>query len=204
MKYEPFFFLTGLISSFHCIGMCGTFGTSLLSGSPSPVKLQLFINFGRCIVYIAIGAAAGATGGTFEYDTVTAKAFLGTFALFCAIYGVSLIGGKEIFSGPPLLKKIFPFLLPVRSPLRAFSAGALLPMLPCPLLHAAVSLAILSGDMKSGALAMLFFGAGTSIPVFFSSVLAGELVKKTGAYHIRAAGGLMVLSSLLFLGRIGG
>ena len=93
-------FLVGILTSFHCIGMCGGFvlgytvaGTK--SGKSSHLS-HVFYGIGKIISYSVLGAFFGFVGAAFTI-TVTMKAIIsGLAGLFLIIYGLSM---TDAFAG---------------------------------------------------------------------------------------------------------
>ncbi|MGE0369705.1 MAG: sulfite exporter TauE/SafE family protein, partial [Candidatus Dadabacteria bacterium] len=57
-------FITGVLGSFHCIGMCGGFPILIsgASGHKRNISGQLLYNFGRVFTYFFLGVLVGALG----------------------------------------------------------------------------------------------------------------------------------------------
>ena len=58
-------FILGLVSSLHCVQMCGpiVLAFSLPLTRPEALRAQVHYNAGRILTYAALGALAGALGG---------------------------------------------------------------------------------------------------------------------------------------------
>ncbi|MCB9758506.1 MAG: sulfite exporter TauE/SafE family protein [Alphaproteobacteria bacterium] len=147
--------LAGLVGTPHCLGMCGGFAVASADRPLHGVAWHL----GRLFTYGALGAAAGALGGS-----VPGPGWLGT----------ALAAGLLVWFSGRLAGLLPAPRLPVNGlvaaagrSLRAagvqarFVFGLLNGLLPCGLVYAALALPVASGDPLTGALAMLAFGLGT-------------------------------------------
>ena len=222
-------FLIGLITSVHCIAMCGginlsqTLHVSGTAGLPSAAsrRVTLFLpgilyNGGRIASYTAAGVLAGGLG---RAVTVTGR-FQGAVQLaagvFMAVMGLNMLG---IF---PALRRFVPRLprrltekldlqkARAKSP---FLIGLLNGLMPCGPLQAMQIYAISTGSPLAGGTAMFLFALGTT-PLMFgigalSSALTGakgrifaRRVTQTGAMLV-AAMGLAMFSNGWTLAGIG-
>lgn len=168
--------LAGLLSGVtHCAGMCGPFvlaqaGTRfaalpaadmtwprrLAGASAMPYQL------GRVTTYTVLGAlAAGGFGQLLptQMPTLGAAALIAVASLFL-LHGM----GRLQFAGAPWssgLAGIAGPLLDRPFGWRGYLVGAVLGLLPCGMIYAALAVAMTTGDAPSGALAMLAFALGT-------------------------------------------
>lgn len=168
-------FIIGILGSGHCLGMCGGITTLLTSALPQQSKynkttLILAYNFGRIVSYSFIGALVGFSGSIAAKNMGVPLAGLRFIsAIFLILLGL-YIGqwllwlnrieqiGKVIWRYLSPLSKRF---IPINSPLKAFSLGALWGWLPCGLIYSMLTWSLASGHMLSGALIMTCFGLGT-------------------------------------------
>jgi hypothetical protein len=200
--------------------MCGGIVTafsarSVLPGPAFPV--QLIFNLGRIASYSLAGAAAGTIGSAGGYAGIAfpAQAILFVVAnVVLVLVGLQLAGVRNPLQalerfGAPLWRRIQPLaarLMPSRSPVQAFAAGAAWGWLPCGLVYGALAAAVFAGSPARGALAMAAFGLGT-LPWLLAAGLAaarlrawmsrppvrlaaGSGVAAFGAWGLAQAGGL--------------
>lgn len=212
---EPLYgmaFLTGLLGSAHCIGMCGGIVGALSltpDGRSSGVSFHLFYNLGRILTYSLIGLLTGWLGSALALkgnllgvtrplllgsDLLVILVGLGTAGLFNRLNLMSLE-----FSGPiKSLTRAVKGLRRLPPGLAALPLGLLFGLLPCGLLYAMAMTAAQSGDSLRGAIIMAAFGLGTapslllvgSAAVWFSSQrswmfkAAGIMVAIMGCYNL--------------------
>jgi sulfite exporter TauE/SafE len=215
-------FIIGIIGSTHCIGMCGGITSMLTTALPkknsvSSLFMVTLYNVGRISSYALIGAIVGYTGSTTARQMGIPLAGLrllaAVFLIFLGLYlGQWLMWIARIESlGKILWQKISPLskrLIPVDTPLKALSLGALWGWLPCGLVYSTLTWSMASGTAMSGALIMACFGVGTLpalVLMSLSTIKIKQLVnrpllRKTLAFGIIFYGiySLIVAYRLLF------
>jgi len=168
-------FIIGIIGSTHCIGMCGGITSMLTTALPkksstSNLLMVTLYNVGRISSYALIGAIVGYTGSTAARNMgiplAGLRLFAAVFLIFLGLYlGQWLMWIARIESiGKVLWQRISPLsknLIPVDTPLKALSLGALWGWLPCGLVYSTLTWSMASGNTISGALIMACFGVGT-------------------------------------------
>lgn len=189
-------FVAGLLSSGHCLGMCGgivgalSLGRGAAPGQGSGGRLAglAAYNAGRILTYAALGALAGALGATVggllppEVARRGARLFA---ALFLVGLGLFLAGRPQFLQpierlGARLWRRIEPAsrrLLTARGPGQALALGLVWGFLPCGLVYSMLAMASLAGGPGDGALVMLAFGAGT-LPALFAAGLAASRLRE--------------------------
>lgn len=187
-------FVVGLLTSVHCIGMCGGIcmtqcvpqgensGETAGNTKASKIRPSLLYNTGRVISYTVIGGIVGALGSVISFSGV-AKGIVAIFAgVFMMIMGLNML---NLF---PWLRK-FNLKMPKfltrnitgkgNSP---FYVGLLNGLMPCGPLQAMQLYALSTGSPVKGAISMLLFSLGT-VPLMFgfgavSSLLSKKFTKK--------------------------
>ena len=199
--------LLGLVSSFHCIGMCGPLALSLPLSSLSPMGrsgAMLIYHAGRLSVYGSLGAIFGVLERHI-YLAGFQQAFsivLGGVILLSAVpagrwssLGVSASIGKVRQS----LNKLIFRLWQSRSRYRYFILGMANGLLPCGMVYLAIAGALSFSRVWESVIFMMVFGAGT-LPALLllssSSRLAGV---RTRTFIRKAMPGLMALMGLLLI-----
>ncbi len=173
-------------------------GQSTLVKTSSKVTLVILYNIGRIASYSFIGAIVGFTGSIAAKNIGMPLAGLRMFsAIFVILLGLYLgqwlmclnrieTLGKKIWQHiSPLASKV----IPVDSPIKALSLGAIWGWLPCGLVYSTLTWALASGDILTGASIMLFFGLGTlpallTLSIGFSSIkyaFVKPVIRKTMA-----------------------
>lgn len=185
------FFMIGLFSGAHCLGMCGPLVTlySDRAGFSDDhvewraIRQHLLFNLGRAATYALIGTLMGALGqAVFDVATVAAvaKPVRGIMGI---VVGVAIVatgtaylrGGSahDAVSVPFLDRQLAAVteLLTrhvdrwVHGP-RIVGLGMVHGLLPCPILYPAYMYAVVTGSPVRGGLSLAALGLGT-VPVLF-------------------------------------
>lgn len=174
----------GLISSIHCIGMCGPIALAL------PVRTEnkwrrlagsLTYNAGRTFTYGCLGMIVGTIGtslswlGFLRYGSV----LIGGLMLASVLWPASvtrhmhlpalwtqMVGGVKQRMGKALKQRNLSGTLVL---------GMLNGLIPCGLVYMALVSSVATGSVAGGGIFMLLFGAGT-IPAMAGIGLAGQLL----------------------------
>ena len=227
MEY-PFItaFLIGLLSTIHCLGMCGGIMGALTFSLPQPVRenrrrLLPYLaayNLGRIASYTLAGALLGALGERLYRLLSPHGGYLilqGIAALLMTGIGLYLAGWFPKFAlierlGVPVWRRLEPLgrrLLPVRSPLHAVAYGVIWGWLPCGLVYSTLLWTLAAGGPLPGGLFMLAFGVGTLPALLGAGMLTHWLQRLTRRRYVRQAAGLTIvalaLAGLLLAGRLG-
>lgn len=211
-------FIVGLLTSVHCIAMCGGINLSqciplAASGDESNTKSGIIMsaflyNAGRVISYSAIGFVLGGTGmlltgGSGDGIPLLLQGILKIIAgLFMVIMGINMLG---IF---PALRKVqirFPKKSAIKisqkkqTEKRPFVVGMLNGFMPCGPMQSMQIIALGSGNPVSGAMAMLMFSLGTVPLMLGLGSLVSALGKKYTAIVMRTGCILVVVLGLAML-----
>lgn len=218
----PALFGVGLLTSVHCIAMCGglNLGESLLDASsgkaegvgrravtPRPLvalRSPALYNAGRLVSYSAIGAALGLLGSAFSVSA-GARAAVGVVA------GVAMAGMGLVLAGalgPGSLSRVLPKGLARRLGSLAGAARARGPFLlglangfmPCGPLQAMQLYAVATGDPLHGALSLFVFCLGTVPLMFVAGGAIGALKARWRRAVMRVGGAALVLFGLVAVG----
>lgn len=183
----------GLLTSVHCVAMCGGINLSQCvpqplkpSSAASSLKPSLLYNTGRVISYTVIGGVVGALGSVVSFSG-WARGLVAIIAgVFMVIMGLNML---DIF---PWLRKLNPRLpgmfarrirqqrlSDTKSPL---VVGLLNGLMPCGPLQAMQLYALSTGNLVAGALSMFLFSLGT-VPLMFglgalSTLLSRRFTKR--------------------------
>jgi sulfite exporter TauE/SafE len=182
MLYTAFIF--GLISSLHCIGMCGPIAMMLPVDRNNPTKKVIQIcsyHLGRLAAYASIGLVFGLLGKGFFMAGLQQKLsiFIGITMIF-----ITLVP-EQFFAKYNFSKPVFKLIAKVKTALGSqfknktyqsiFTIGVLNGFLPCGMVYVALFGAIAMQSAGFGVLYMVLFGLGTvpmmSAVVFLNSFL---------------------------------
>lgn len=199
-------FLLGLVSSLHCIGMCGplqaaAMGTFHKSASPGFVGLY---HLSRIFTYGLLGLLTGFIGKgvglqNWQQQTSLISGLLLLFA-FAAFYILRL--------DKNLLKILFPFISRLRGKLQQnksarvlyFSGSGLINgLLPCGMVYLAIFPAMSSGHAFTAFGYMLLFGIGTLPILVLSNFGALSFLQSRGKTVQRLIPVMIVTTALLLI-----
>ncbi len=190
--------VTGLLTSIHCVSMCGALSlTAAFQGESGKKSLwrPVLYNAGRLLSYTAIGCAAGMLGSVLSVG----PAVSGTIILIGA--GLMLLMALKML-GIIDLPELWCFRGGERAGGRnAFVIGLLNGFMPCGPLQAMQLYALSTGSALAGGTAMLLFGLGT-VPLMLSmGVFVNAARGKWRARINKAASVVMLLLAVTMLNR---
>lgn len=176
-------FLIGLLTSVHCIAMCGGINLSqcIPQTGSNPLRASILYNLGRVISYTTVGFIVGALGSAITLSGVFKGIIQIAAGLFMVVLGFNMLG---LF---PSLRKFAPRIPSIiskkvnaekarsKSPL---IVGLLNGLMPCGPLQAMQIYALSTGSPVKGAVSMLLFSLGTVPLMFGIGVLSSILTKK--------------------------
>jgi hypothetical protein len=209
----PAALVLGLISSVHCLGMCGGFSVALVAGSQGgPLRRGgrvLSYHAGRLFSYAFLGAIAGHGGARLGGFTGSQHAVILLAGIVTVAVGVELSGIVRPFTGAWLrpLRAIAGWMrifLARRGWSAPFLAGLANGVLPCGAVIAALALAAAEAGTVPGIAVMLLFGAGTLPALLLLAFAATRLPPRPSHAAVRLAGWLVIAFGGLTIVRAGG
>lgn len=175
-------FLIGLVSSFHCVGMCGPIATGMSVANPQRLWFYpFFYNFGRVLSYAFMGLWVGILGRGIVLSS--------SQQMLSIVLGLALIIiyflPKSWIAPLGFLKWTYRATLwlrhrlpkrnsPNKIPLSIFR-GFLNGFLPCGSVYLALAGALATGSTWKGIVYMFIFGLGTFPLMFLVSWLGSSL-----------------------------
>lgn len=204
--------LFGLISSFHCIGMCGPIAMMLPVERHNPAKKVMQIityHLGRLTAYASIGLVFGLIGRGFYLAGIQQQLsiFIGMLMIIVVLIPERVFArynfSKPIFRLISKMKAALGSQFKNRSYKSLFTIGLLNGLLPCGMVYVALFGAIAMQHAGLGILYMLLFGLGT-IPMMsavvyiqsFITVSVRNKIQKAIPYATVCIGALFVLRGL--------
>lgn len=197
-------FVIGLLTSVHCVGMCGGINLSQCipraaaqdtAGKYAALRPSFLYNLGRVLSYTLIGGVVGALGSAISFTGAMRGAVQLIAGLFMVFMGLNMLG---IF---PFLRKFIPrmprfFAQRIstekssgRSPLYV---GLLNGLMPCGPLQAMQIYALSTGSAAQGALSMLLFSLGT-VPLMFLLGALSSVLSRRFTRRVMTAGAALVI-----------
>ena len=187
-------FVVGILTGFHCAGMCGALAISAAQGRGRPWVAAALYNAGRLCVYTAVGAAAGALGAAFHVGPRTRGALLLVAALAMLFVAARSLGWVPFASRASRRRKRPLPSQRTPSAIRPLLVGAANGLMPCGPLQSVQLWALASGGAARGAAAMLAFGLGTAPALFAVGAAAGFFVRRRALFGRIAAAILIALA----------
>lgn len=195
----------GLVSSTHCIGMCGGIMGALTMAIPAQAKAKrglilIAYNLGRIASYAFMGLLVGlfaeqivALGGV-TILRVIAGLLLIAMGLYLADWWRGLTKletlGRYLWV---YLQPLGKHLMPVDNMPKALFLGALWGWLPCGLVYAALAMAMTQPAPLMAASAMLAFGLGTLPAVLAAGFAAQQLTRILQQRQVRIGLALIII-----------
>lgn len=205
-------FVTGLLGSAHCFGMCaglsGLFAVNASVASLRPqIPMAVAYNTGRILSYAFLGIVVASLGQT----VVKAIPNIAAPVRFASGLLIVIVGLQVAFNwrflapvekaGAKIWNHIAPAakgLLPVTSMPKALGLGLLWGWLPCGLVYSVLLLAATTANAVNGGLVMLAFGVGTMPAMIMTGISASKLSRFMSRKRL-GAGLLIILIGLLTL-----
>lgn len=193
-------FIIGILTSIHCLGMCGGI---MLSQSLSiesknkfdAIKPALLYNSGRVISYTILGGIVGALGSVFSLS-ILGKATLQIFAgIFMIIMGFNMAGFKAFRKIH--IKLPFSKCKAKNKSSSPFVVGILNGFMPCGPLQTMQLFALGTGSAFKGALSMFIFSIGTVPLMLTFGALSGLLSKGYTKKILKFSGVLIIVLGLI-------
>lgn len=198
-------FVVGILTSIHCVGMCGGIMLSQSLSKESTNKFDAIIpavlyNIGRVISYTILGGIIGALGSVFTLS-IKAQAGMQIFAgVFMLMMGFNMAGFSTF--------RKFHIKLPhaaCKAKTKSgspFIVGLLNGLMPCGPLQTMQLFALGTGSAVKGALSMFVFAAGT-VPLMLAFGAVSGLLSKGYTKKILKFSGVLIIVLGLIMGNRG-
>ncbi len=201
--------MTGFMTSFHCVGMCGALVLSYTTqdsalGRPSYLS-HFWYGLGKTLSYTTLGAAFATLGAIIAF-TPTLRGIIALGAgVFLILFGLSMLnivpGLRHIqlrtptfvmrFIGRQYKKHSHPLIIGLLNGL----------MIVCGPLQAMYIMAAGTGDPRTGASLLFFFGLGTLPTMIGFGVFASTLAKSVGPKLVKFSSVVVLVLGALMLNR---
>jgi len=193
-------FVVGLLTGFHCIGMCGGFVMSYttkgIKEGKKPLNLHMSYGFGKTLSYTLMGAFFGLLGSIVAF-TPMMRGVAGIVAgLFLVLFGLKMLNvipslRKLSFRTPQFLSRF------VRTEKKKHSNPLVIGllnglMIACGPLQAIYVMAAGTGSMVEGAKLLFVFGLGT-LPVMLGFGYITSIIGRKATHKILKLSGVIVI-----------
>ncbi len=210
-------FAVGLITSLHCVAMCGGINlsqcmkyraaapaqtSSKTTGTPRIAAFDvqtlvpsLLYNGGRVLSYTVIGGIVGGIGSVLSFSGAARGLVAVVAGVFMVLMGINLLG---IFPGISRLIPRLPLFLrskagQAKSGKGPFIVGLLNGLMPCGPLQSMQLYAFGTGSVLQGALSMFFFSLGTVPLMLGIGILSHYMGNRLGRRMMQVGAVLVIL-----------
>lgn len=191
--------LTGMLTSIHCISMCGAINLSASTedNSVRSIKRPVLYNLGRVLSYTFIGGLAGFVGIVFTINNVLSGCIILIAAVVMCLMALGMMGVIDFrLQSIPFFCRLFG-----RKSRNPFAIGLLNGLMPCGPLQAMQLYALSTGSVIMGAVSMFLFGIGTVPFMLFLGIMVNVLNGKRRAVINKTASVLILVLSVIMLNR---
>jgi len=170
-------FMTGMISSLHCLGMCGPLALSIpgFGAKGKRVLEKIAYNMGRILTYGSLGLLVGILGRKlwiigFQQRLSIVIGLVILILSFLRFRKISLEENRFLMLFIAPIQNLLIYALSHKS--GPFLIGVLNGLLPCGFVYMALVESLNSGSIGNAALFMVLFGLGT-LPLMLALMLGG-------------------------------
>ncbi len=199
-------FVVGLLTSIHCVAMCGGINMSqcmpVQSGQGRRLLPSALYNLGRVISYTLVGGLAGALGSAVSFSGWARGIVAVASGVFMVVMGLSMMGLPWFARIAPRM----PRFLRVKAGQAGRGRGPLVVgllngLMPCGPLQAMQLYALGTGSFLLGASAMFVFSLGTVPLMFGLGALSSVLSSRFTARMMKVSAALVLLLGFVMVGR---
>jgi sulfite exporter TauE/SafE/copper chaperone CopZ len=206
-------FVVGLLTSLHCIAMCGGINMSVSinhqlknkdKSKKNTIIPGMLYNLGRVTSYTIIGGIVGLIGSVISFSPDAKNLVSVVVGLFMIGLGINMTGiikNKKLFNFP-IPKFITSFLIKqkrrVSSP---YTIGLINGFMPCGPLQSMQVYALGTGSFFYGAISMFFFALGTVPLMIIVSLMSSFLSAKMSVTLKKISAVFIIFLGLIMLNR---
>jgi len=187
-------FLIGLAGSWHCFAMCGPIVAQINSRGNSPMRMYLY-PLGRIAMYGILGYLVAGIGSIWLFPNLWSYYYVIAGIFILLILGQNIGEGPFSFLHQSIGKKL-QHLGAKMGPIGYFVLGMANGLLPCGLVIAGLSVALIQPNPLYGAGSMVMLGIAT-LPALQLYVWGAAKLKKQAIFQYA---GWLVAGILLFRG----
>lgn len=189
-------FVIGLITSIHCVSMCGAINLIASTSDIKNFKKPILYNLGRLTSYTIIGGIVGIIGSTFKVNIYFQGIIIIIASIVMLLISLHMMGMIN-FSLRIKPLKVFNNLKTKNSFILGLSNG----LMPCGPLQAMQVYALSTGSFVYGALSMFIFCLGTIPLMLFMGMISNFLNNKNRKILNKMSTVLILLLSIVMLNR---
>ncbi len=193
-------FLVGILTSLHCVGMCGGINLSQTLQKSSSIKKSgmssLKYNMGRLISYTIIGGAIGGIGKVFAFSPFSKGLLFILAGVMMIFLGMNIFGLFSLRGFFRIFQHLYKVRVQKEKTMGPFVVGILNGFMPCGPLYGMQLYALSTGSVTQGALSMFFFALGTFPLMFGLGALAAFLSHKFTEKMMKISGVVVIFLGL--------
>lgn len=189
-------FITGLLTSIHCISMCGAINLIASTSVTKNFKKPILYNLGRLVSYTLLGGIVGLLGSVFQLNSYVQGTIIiiaSVFMFFMALNMMGLMNFSVHFKSPKIFRKV--------KNKGSFVIGLLNGFMPCGPLQAMQVYALSTGSFLYGAISMFLFCLGTIPLMLFVGFISNFLTRENRKIMNKISIVLILLLSVVMLNR---
>ncbi len=203
-------FLIGLMTSFHCVGMCGgliiSYSANNIKNKQNNINDHFKYNFGRFLSYTIIGGILGGIGSFFGINPNFSGSMLLMAGILMFSMGLSFLTNYPIFKiiklkTPQFIAKYLYSQKHSQKPKAPLIIGLLNGFMPCGPLQAMELYALSTGNAYQGALVMAVYSLGTIPMMFGFGTIISKLSQNIIHKIIKFSGVLIIILGLIMFNR---
>lgn len=187
-------FSLGLLSSMHCVGMCGPLALALPLDRTSKNKTYFGIfvyHFGKILAYSTLGVIIGLFGkhlplaASQQRLSIIAGAFIIIFALYPLLFKKSTFIQTHVFTFMQPIQKALAKRIKTKRTSTLLSLGILNGFLPCAMVYMALVGALTAGGFTNSILFMIVFALGT-LPAMLGLQILGTSMSQKFRFRVQS------------------
>lgn len=195
-------FLIGILTSVHCIAMCGginlTQATLAAKANAPLLKSNVGYNLGRIFSYTAVGGIVGGIGSIFSLSAMGKSIVTLLVGALMILMALNFLGVfkllRRVNIGIP--KGIYDTLYDKFGRKSSFMLGVLNGFMPCGPLQSMQIYALSTGSALVGALSMFLFSLGTVPLMIGFGMISGKLTRKYQKYMLAVSAIIVFIMGL--------
>lgn len=186
-------FVTGLLTSIHCISMCASINlvATINTSRKKSLKRPILYNLGRLISYTLLGGVVGLIGNVLSVNSIISKIIVILAATFMFLMSLNMLGIIKLNN-----IKILKYKTNTRNP---FVIGLLNGFMPCGPLQAMQMVALSTKSFLKGAFSMFCLCSGTIPLMLLAGVILNLVDGKLKIVINKIAAIIIMLLSLVMI-----
>lgn len=186
-------FVTGLLTSIHCISMCASINlvATINTGRKKSLKRPILYNLGRLISYTLLGGVVGLIGNVLSVNSIISKIIVILAATFMFLMSLNMLGIIKLTK-----IRFLKYKTNTRNP---FVIGLLNGFMPCGPLQAMQMVALSTKSFFKGAFSMFCFCSGTIPLMLLAGVILNLVDGKLKIVINKIAAIIIMLLSLVMI-----